>query len=75
MVVSGHNLVLLHARPPAVREFMEQAKQLRMLGHQHHYIFTNLDAYTLDLDAYRRTGCNITTLRLVLQLLLSPFTA
>ncbi|KHJ47258.1 Ligand-gated ion channel [Trichuris suis] len=44
---------------------LDDAVEMNMLTPYYHYIFTNLDAYTVDLMPYRLHGCNITTLRLV----------
>uniref|UniRef100_A0A914UQJ0 Ionotropic glutamate receptor C-terminal domain-containing protein n=2 Tax=Plectus sambesii TaxID=2011161 RepID=A0A914UQJ0_9BILA len=47
------------------RSLLEQAARFSMAADYYHYIFTHLDLYTLDLEAYKSSGCNITGLRFV----------
>ncbi|KRX17430.1 Glutamate receptor ionotropic, kainate 2 [Trichinella nelsoni] len=41
------------------------AMEMNMLGPYYHYVFTDLDVYTLDLIPYKMKGCNITAIRFV----------
>ncbi|KRZ71104.1 Glutamate receptor ionotropic, kainate 2 [Trichinella papuae] len=41
------------------------AMEMNMLGPYYHYVFTDLDVYTLDLVPYKMKGCNITAIRFV----------
>ncbi|KRX57107.1 Glutamate receptor ionotropic, kainate 2 [Trichinella sp. T9] len=41
------------------------AMEMNMLGPYYHYVFTDLDIYTLDLIPYKMKGCNITAIRFV----------
>lgn len=36
-----------------------------MVSEHYHYVFTDLDMSTLDLEPYKHSGCNITALRIV----------
>lgn len=57
--------MVIHAGLETGRRILEQAEGLGMVGDYYHYIFANLDLYTLDLEAYKSGGCNVTGLRLV----------
>ncbi|KRX57109.1 Glutamate receptor ionotropic, kainate 3 [Trichinella sp. T9] len=48
-----------------VRKFLDDAMEMNMLGPYYHYVFTDLDIYTLDLIPYKMKGCNITAIRFV----------
>ncbi|KRY38169.1 Glutamate receptor ionotropic, kainate 3 [Trichinella spiralis] len=48
-----------------VRKFLDDAMEMNMLGPYYHYVFTDLDVYTLDLIPYKMKGCNITAIRFV----------
>ncbi|KRZ01948.1 Glutamate receptor ionotropic, kainate 2 [Trichinella zimbabwensis] len=48
-----------------VRKFLDDAMEMNMLGPYYHYVFTDLDVYTLDLVPYKMKGCNITAIRFV----------
>ncbi|KAL1226953.1 kainate,Glutamate receptor ionotropic [Trichinella spiralis] len=45
-----------------VRKFLDDAMEMNMLGPYYHYVFTDLDVYTLDLIPYKMKGCNITAI-------------
>uniref|UniRef100_A0A5S6QD46 Glutamate receptor n=1 Tax=Trichuris muris TaxID=70415 RepID=A0A5S6QD46_TRIMR len=57
--------IVVQADMETMRLLLDDAVQMNMLTSYYHYFFTDLDAYTVDLTAYRMHGCNITTLRLV----------
>lgn len=42
-----------------------KAANMGMVSEHYHYIFTNPDVSTLDLEPYKFSGCNITALRIV----------
>lgn len=42
-----------------------QAQQIGLLIDKYHFIITNLDAHTIDLEPFQYSGANITILRMV----------
>lgn len=43
----------------------KQAQQIGLLVDKYHFIITNLDAHTIDLEPFQYSGANITILRMV----------
>jgi hypothetical protein len=64
--------VLVHASVPTVKRLLDQAHQFGMTRDTYHYMFMNVDVHTMDMSAYRRAGCNITTVRLVDERMAAP---
>lgn len=57
--------IILDVRLHQIEEVLQQAQQVGILTEQHNYLITTLDLHTLDLDNYRHSMTNITSLRIV----------
>lgn len=43
-----------------LEEILKQAQQIGLMTHEHHYIITNLDMHTVELNPYQYSETNIT---------------
>ncbi|XP_055300709.1 glutamate receptor ionotropic, kainate 2-like isoform X1 [Sitodiplosis mosellana] len=46
-------------------EILKQAQQIGLMVDKYHFIITNLDAHTIDLEPFQYSGANITILRMI----------
>ncbi|OTF80492.1 kainate-selective ionotropic glutamate receptor-like protein, partial [Euroglyphus maynei] len=57
--------IVLDVKTEHIVEVMKQAQQVGILSEQHKYLITSLDLHTLDLEDFRHSRTNITSLRIV----------
>lgn len=57
--------IVLDVKTEHIIEVMKQAQQVGILSEKHKYLITSLDLHTLDLEDFRHSRTNITSLRIV----------
>ncbi|GAB6033669.1 hypothetical protein CHUAL_013728 [Chamberlinius hualienensis] len=61
----GHNNIVIECHIDVIFKVLEQAQQIGMMTARHHYLITNLDLHTIDLQSFGYSGTTITSVRLV----------
>lgn len=63
--MSSDHCIIIECSAESLVEVLKQAQQIGIMIDKYHYIITNLDAQTIDLEPYQYSGANITVLRMV----------
>ncbi|XP_031634001.1 glutamate receptor ionotropic, kainate 2-like isoform X2 [Contarinia nasturtii] len=63
--LSGDFRIIIECSIENLGEILKQAQQIGLMVDKYHFIITNLDASSIDLEDYQYSGANVTILRMV----------
>lgn len=63
--LSPERRIIVECSTEKLDEILKQMQQVGLMTDQHHFIITNYDTHTIDVEPYQYSGTRITTLRVV----------
>lgn len=63
--LSKETRIIIECSTEKLDEILKQTQQIGLMTDQHHFILTNFDVHTIDMEPYQYSGTRITTLRLI----------
>lgn len=63
--LSKETRIIIECSIEKLDEILKQTQQIGLMTDQHHFILTNFDVHTIDMEPYQYSGTRITTLRLI----------
>lgn len=63
--LSKETRIIIECSTDQLEEILKQTQQVGLMTDQHHFILTNFDAHTIDMEPFQYSGTRITTLRII----------